>query len=152
MARKEHKITLEDDGYTLTFCIRQMPATKLESWLMRAGLLLASSGITLPDGASLHAAGEHFANQGVSALGGINIDYDKAKPLLDDLLNCCHRVLDGGAEQAVTESTVDGYITDVRNLFKLRMEALTLNMGFFDIGGLSKLLNPSPPGAGTPNS
>lgn len=141
MARKEITLTLEDDGNPLAFRIRQMPATKMESWLMRAGLLLANSGLALPEGAGLHAAGTHLAKQGVSALSGIHVEYEQAKPLLDDLLHCCHRVLDGGVEQAVTESTVDGYLTDFRNLFKLRAEALKLNLDFFDFGGLSSLLS-----------
>ncbi|MEG2172376.1 MAG: hypothetical protein RRY29_03850 [Desulfovibrionaceae bacterium] len=142
MARKEITVTFNDDGNKLTFRIVQMPATKLESWLIRAGLVLANSGAKFPEGAGLQAAGMHLASQGMSALGGVNIDYEKVKPLLDDLLHCCHRVLDGSVEQHVTESTVDGYITDVRNLFKLRVEALKLNLDFFDIGGLSALLNP----------
>lgn len=135
MARKEVNITLEDGEDSLEFRIRQMPATKQESWIIQAVLLLAGSGVDLPEGYDLQKAGQYLATHGLKALGGV--DYEKARPLLDDLLTCCHRVLPEGGEMAVTPSTVDGYITDVRTLFRLRMEALKVNFDFFGSGGLS---------------
>ena len=43
--RKEKKITVNDRGRDLAFVVREMPATKLESFIVRAGLLLAASGL-----------------------------------------------------------------------------------------------------------
>ena len=65
---------------------------------------------------------------GLKALA--NVEYEKAQPLLDELLACCART-DAGVEQRCTPDTVDGYIEDVRTLFKLRVEAAKLNFGFF---------------------
>lgn len=135
MARREMTITLEDRGNPLTFRLREMPASRLESWMTRVLLLLTGSGVDVPAGADLSSAGEYLMTQGLKALGGV--DYDKAKPLLDDLLTCCHRVLPQGGELAVTPESVDGYIEDVRTLFRLRVEALKLNLGFFGVGGPS---------------
>lgn len=143
MARKEIILTIDDGGTPLTVKIRQMPATRLESWIMRVVLLLAGSGVEVPEGADLQQAGRMLAAQGLKALG--SVDYDKAKPLLDDLLHCCHRVLESGVETPITEATADGFIADVRTLFKLRLEALKLNLDFFGIGDLS----PSPRTSGT---
>ena len=137
--RKEKIITLNDRGHELTFKIREMPALKLESWLMRAGLLLAGTGAF--DGKDVTSAGEAISRAGkVLSQGGISalaqIDYEKAQPLLDDLLACCTRT-DAGIEQRLTPETVDGIIEDVRTLFALRKEALALNVGFFTDGVLS---------------
>ncbi|MDE7065604.1 MAG: hypothetical protein K2O70_09085 [Desulfovibrionaceae bacterium] len=138
--RKEKTIVLTDRDRELTFRIREMPATRLESWIVRAGLLLASTGLLrglsgAPDaGEVITAAGRAMAEEGLSALG--RIDYEKARPLLDELLACCCRV-DAGIEQRMTPDVADGIVEDVRTLFALRKEALALNLGFFAPAGAS---------------
>ena len=127
MARRTIELTLEDRGNTLHFTIKEMPATKLEAWIIRALLLIAGAGIEVPDGADLRKAGAFLADKGVGALG--TLDYEKARPLLDELLGCCYRKLDR-VEERCTPDSVDGYIEDVTTLFKLRMEAAKLNLGF----------------------
>lgn len=127
--RKETTVTIEDRGRPLTFKIREMPATQLERWIIRAMLLLAGSeGLEGLSGASVENAGKFLSEHGLRALAAV--DYDKAEPLLDELLACCART-DAGVEQRCTPDTVDGYIEDVRTLFKLRVEAAKLNFGFF---------------------
>lgn len=127
MARKEITIDIQDREQNLTFKIKEMPATRLESWIIRALLLVAGSGAQVPDGADLKAAGAFLAEKGLTALG--NIDFDKAQPLLDELLGCCSRVVER-VEERCTPQSVDAYIQDVSTLFKLRMEAVKLNLGF----------------------
>lgn len=127
MARRTIEITIEDRGNPLHFVIEEMPATKLESWIIRALLLVAGAGIQVPDGADLRKAGAFLAERGVSALG--TLDYDKAKPLLDELLGCCYRRLDN-ARQRCTPETLDGFVEDVQTIFRLRVEAIKLNLGF----------------------
>lgn len=127
MARKESIITIQDRDQELTFKIREMSATKLESWIIRALLLVAGSGAQVPDGSDIKAAGAFLAEKGLTALG--NIDFEKALPLLDELLGCCARVVEKVEERCTPES-VDNYILDVTTLFKLRMEAIKLNLGF----------------------
>jgi hypothetical protein len=127
MARKEIIIDIQDREQFLTFKVKEMPATRLEAWIIRALLLLAGSGAQTPEGSDLKAAGAFLAEKGLSALSGI--DYDKARPLLDDLLGCCSRIVEKVEERCTPES-VDNYILDVSTLFKLRMEAIKLNLGF----------------------
>ena len=127
MARRLIEITIEDRGNQLHFVIEEMPATKLESWVIRALLLVAGAGMDVPDGADLKKAGAFLADKGISALG--TIDYEKARPLLDEMLGCCYRKIEKVKERC-TPDTVDGYIEDVQTLFKLRMEAVKLNLGF----------------------
>ena len=129
MARKTIEINLEDRGNPLTFVIKEMPATKLEAWIARALILAAGSGNSfMPDGVTMV---DYISQQGTEAIARIvgALDYDKAKPLLDELLGCCYRKLEG-IEERCTPDAMDGYIEDVSTLFRLRMEAIKLNLGF----------------------
>ena len=145
--RKEKKITVNDRGRELAFVVREMPATKLESFIVRAGLLLAASGLAdgliggkdaeAPDVAHVMEAAGRILGQDtgaglIRALG--SLDYDKARPLLNDLLGCC--TLEGSVAP-LSEETADAVIEDVRTLFTLRKEALALNLGFFAPAGQS---------------
>lgn len=139
--RKEITVTIRDRETPLQFKIKEMPATRLESWLMRAVLLLAQGGLLeteeTPD---LEKAAEYLQNNLPRALAGM--DYATAKPLLDELLACCSRVADSGVEMACTPETVDGYVEDVTTLLKLRLEALKLNLGFLRAAGESGSSSP----------
>lgn len=146
--RKEKTIVIDDRGRSLTFKIREMSALRLESWIARAGILLAATGILDETRVDVRNAGEIAAGvaravgeSGISALG--RLDYDKARPLLDELLSCCSRV-DAGVEQPLTPDVLEGFIEDVRTLFTLRKEALALNFGFFAQGGPSASVKDGP--------
>ena len=122
--RKEKTIVIDDRGRSLTFKIREMSALRLESWIARAGILLAATGILDETRVDVRNAGEIAAGvaravgeSGISALG--RLDYDKARPLLDELLSCCARV-DAGVEQPLTPEVLEGFIEDVRTLVTLR--------------------------------
>lgn len=137
---KVKEITLQDREHTFTFVIKEMPVTQLESWITRALLVATSAGVKLPGGGTpgLASAGELLAEKGlglISTLGAL--DYDRVKPLLDEMLGCCYRKIDKVQERCTPE-TVDGYIQDVTTLFKLRVEAFKLNLGFLQ-GELEKL-------------
>lgn len=127
MARKEITVDIQDRDQLLTFKIKEMPATRLESWIIRALLLIAGSGAQVPDGTDIKAAGAFLAEKGLAALG--NLDFEKARPLLDDLLGCCSVTIDR-LEKRLTPAIVDDHIQDVTTLFKLRMEAIKLNLDF----------------------
>lgn len=158
--RKEKKIVVNDRGRELAFVVREMPATKLESWIVRAGLLIAGVGLAdgLLGGKSagepldaahvMQAAGQMAAQGGdlLRALG--TVDYEKARPLLNELLECC---TPADAVTPLTPETADGIIEDVRTLFTLRKEALALNLGFFDAAGLSGLGDNETPRPASPS-
>lgn len=139
--RKEKRITVDDRGRELTFKVKEMSALQLERWIVKAGLLLAGSGIldsTLASkdaGDVMSKAGQVISEEGLSAL--TKLDFDKAEPLLDDLLACCYHIVEGGVETRLTPGIVDGIIEDVRTLFTLRKEALALNFSFFTVAGQS---------------
>ncbi|MDR2947125.1 MAG: hypothetical protein LBV79_10315 [Candidatus Adiutrix sp.] len=128
MARRTIEIKIEDRENTFDFVIEEMSATKLESWIVRALLLLAASGHDgVPAGADIQKAGKLLAEKGLSLLG--TLDYAQAQPLLDEMLGCCYRKI-GGLKERCTPEVVDGYVEDVTTLVKLRMEAAKLNLGF----------------------
>ena len=126
--RKTKTIVLQEDGRELQFMIKQMSASQLEAWLIRAILLLSKSGAEVPEGTDLQAAGAYLAKRGLSALGDVN--YEQVKPLLDDLLACCHHVTGANSTTQLSPTVVDSIIGDVKTLFTLRKEALMLNLGF----------------------
>lgn len=127
MARKEITIDLIDRDQPLTFKIKEMPATKLESWIIRALLLVAGAGMNVPDGTDIKAAGAYLAEKGLSALG--TVDFEKARPLLDELMGCCSIIINK-LEKRLTPEIIDDHVQDVKTLFTLRKEAIKLNLGF----------------------
>ena len=111
-----------------------MSATQLEDWTMRAVLVLAGAGSDIPAGGGVEGIGKYLAEHGLAAIG--SVDYAKAKPLLDEMLGCCFRVVDR-MEEKVSPETADAYISDMSTLFKLRLEALKVNFSFFGNGNPS---------------
>ena len=128
---REKLITIDDRDNRLQFRDREKPAVQLEAWTMRAALVLANAGSEIPaDG--IESAAKFLSEHGLAALS--RIDYDKAKPLLDEMLGCCYRVMDK-VEEKVTPETANAYVGDFRTLLKLRLEAFRVNFGFFGGGG-----------------
>lgn len=131
MARKEKTITLRDEEQELTFKIKQMSAVALERWLIQVALLLCPTALAASTSSAIKELTSNISKEGfvalLNALSGV--EYAKAEPLLNDLLNCCSRVVEN-VEERCTPQTVDNYIMDVRTLFKLRIEAAKLNLGF----------------------
>lgn len=132
--RQEKRITIEDRGGKLEFVVREMSATQLEDWTMRAVLVLAGAGSDIPANGGVEGIGKYLAEHGLAAIGAV--DYAKAKPLLDEMLACCSRVVDK-MEEKVTPETADAYIMDMSTLLKLRLEAFKVNFSFFGNGGQS---------------
>lgn len=152
MARKEMTIEIMDRERALTFKLKEMPATRLESWILRAVLLLASArkrklGQIKKDSeqvknspeqvkqdfdqmkassAQMNTGEAYISEQLIFALG--ELDYEKTRPLLDELLSCCSIVIDR-VEKRLAAEFVDDHIQDVNTLFRLKLEAARLNLG-----------------------
>lgn len=135
--RKTVKVQLVDDGQALEFEITQMSATQKERWLLKAVLLLAASagsaGLQLSSGLSddeekKAELSEELGKKGLGIFNGIT--YEKVQPLLDDLLECCAFV-NGNARLVCTPTSVDGYISDFKTLYRLRMESFKVNFPDF---------------------
>ena len=143
--RKETVITLNDRGNELTFKIKEMSAMQLQKWMLKAGILLARSGVLskfeqeqINEGNITGTVLNVISTRGISLFREIRIDIDELQALLDELLCCCYRV-DGAVNIQLSPDIIDGMIEDVTTLFKLEAEAIKINFGFFDKGGLSDI-------------
>lgn len=144
--RKESIIEIEDNGNPLKFKIKQMPATKQQKFLLKLILLATKSGVAgaidVPDSVSIGELSVKDLNV-TSVLSKIGtVDYESVEPLIHELLGCCSRITDGGSEIVCTPATIDGYVDDVRTLFKLEMEAAKLNFSFFQGAASSRVSAP----------
>ena len=125
--RKESHVIIEEDDRKHEFIIKQLSATQLEWWIMRA-IPCIGPALELPEGAGVEAIGAALEKHGFAAL--MKIDPAKAKPLLDEMLTCAARIVDG-AQFPVSVNTIDGVFENVGSLFKLRVECFKANFGFF---------------------
>ncbi|MCC8189702.1 MAG: hypothetical protein LIP77_03555 [Planctomycetes bacterium] len=125
--RREKVVTLQDGSTPLKFKIRQMPAMEAHDFITKALLAVAGSanGVAAITGA--------VNGGGVSGLLGLlgGVSFADVKELADALLACCSRVIDGGSEIACTRGDIDGYVSDVRTVFKLYGLAVEVNFPEF---------------------
>ena len=125
---KTKNITIEDNGKKLNFAIRQMPAMKAWHWCNKVILLLCSAGADIPMSKGFAGALEYVKEHGLGVLGGL--DYEKARPLLEELLGQCYRIMERQEEQ-VNPATCEAYIEDLATIYVLEREAMMLSLPFF---------------------
>lgn len=132
--RKEAFITLVDDGKQLTFKITQMSATQQENWINRLVTLLVSKNATSIVNLQKMVTTQKYEEL-LSLLSGIK--YEDVKPLYDELLTCASHVpnpQNKGVTIPCTLDTIDGIISDFKNLYVLRLRALEVCFDFFAKG------------------
>lgn len=126
------KIEIKDGKNTLKFEIRKMDAVTGERWFLKA-ISLVGKGLKIDVGAIAEA--NLSVNDLVMAL--CNVPFDEAMVLLNELLKCAYRIIDGKNSEQVDIDLCTGYITSPMTLLKLRMEIAKFNFSFFsEIGGL----------------
>lgn len=126
------KIEIKDGKNTLKFEIRKMDAVTGERWFLKA-ISLVGKGLKIDVGAIAEA--NLSVNDLVMAL--CNVPFDEAMVLLNELLKCAYRIIDGKNSEQVDIDLCTGYISSPMTLLKLRMEIAKFNFSFFsEIGGL----------------
>ena len=120
------KIEIKDGKNTLKFEIRKMDAVTGERWFLKAISLVGK-------GLKMDIADITGANVGVNDLimALCNVPFDDAMTLLNDLLKCAYRVIDGKNTEQVDIDLCTGYISSPMTLLKLRMEIAKFNFSFF---------------------
>lgn len=108
------------------FVITEMPALQMDKWATRA----------------LNAIGKNQSG-GVLALLALGVpelinsflqaDYDKIEPLMQEMLQCCSFKKDG-TTVVLNEDFVNEIVEDWNTITNLRIEAIKLNLGFFNEG------------------
>lgn len=119
---KVTNLTIQDGESEKKFTISKMSALDAEQWMYRAALALGSS---LDDLRGVFSGKPEKILQAV-----MQVPYEKAKPLLDDLLGCCSLV-QGKMTKSMTSNAACAAIESPLTLTRLRIEALRLNFGFF---------------------
>jgi len=134
MARRELFYTVEDDNRDKgkVFKIVEMSAFAAESWAIRFGLALARSGILLPDDLQQKLSTNEFgmadiATMGIQALAGLQ--YQEAKPLLDDMLACV-QIFPDRKNAAISRELVPDDIEELSTLLELRKKTVGLHLNF----------------------
>lgn len=126
------KIEIKDGKNTLKFEIRKMDAVTGERWFLKA-ISLVGKGLKIDVGAIAEA--NLSVNDLVMAL--CNVPFDEAMVLLNELLKCAYRIIDGKNSEQVDIDLCTGYISSPMTLLKLRMEIAKFNFSFFsEINGL----------------
>lgn len=126
------KIEIKEGKNTLKFEIRKMDAVSGERWFLKA-ISLVGKGLKVDIDAV--ASANLTVNDLITAL--CNVPFDEAMILLNDLLKCAYRVIDGKNSEQVDIDLCTGYISSPMTLLKLRMEIAKFNFSFFsEISGL----------------
>ena len=128
MARNTLNYTVTDEGRDKgkTFVLTEMPASKAESWAMRALLALMAGGVEVPDGFErMGMAG--MAEVGIRALTGLK--WEVAEPLLAEMWECV-QIMPDPSKPHVVRALIEQDIEEVATRLKLRGEVWKLHTGF----------------------
>lgn len=140
--RKTSTVVIEEEGRDRgkIFVIREAPAARAERWATRALLMLARSGVQLPESA-VGAGWAGMAYLGFQALA--KIDYSDVQPLLDEMWECVSVRPD--AKSPVTRpifwGNSDGEGSDfeeISTMLRVRREVFEIHAGF-SIPGVSSI-------------
>ena len=127
MARKELDVKIEAEGRDKgkTFHITEMSAWDAERWAQRAFFAVMNAGVDIDD--NLAKAGmAGIAVAGIKAFG--SIPWEKAQPLLDELLTCVKYRFDH-APSSIRPLVLED-VEEAATLIQLRAEALNLHINF----------------------
>lgn len=140
MARKEIIFTLQDAERTLKFKARQMPATKLEMFIIKLAAVALHGGIAnsfngLPEGKGISEINWRDVNidEVFRSLGNVNVE--EVAELGNELLKCCSLITSDGVEQELMPETIDAVIEEVGSLWTLKKKAFEVNFSSFRKGG-----------------
>lgn len=155
----EKNITMEtgrDAGKM--FRVVEMPVSRLEKWACRA--MVALFGANVPADAAELAKTSNAAALAAGVMRGLSgLRWELAEPLYDELLAQISRVPKPERPLetiALRPDNLDAHVEDVATIFRLRLEVLSLSLGFLSGGEawtsrLSAILGPQASGT-TPTS
>lgn len=130
--REASTIEITEGDKVLQFKITPMSAAKAEAFIYRA--LLVSGG-------SLSALNGKFDEGKLLSSIIASADYERVKPLLDELLaGTVHRITESGEEVPVTAKNVDTQVELPTTIMSLRASVLKATFGFFGNGGFKSFL------------
>lgn len=128
MARTTLNYTVQDKGRDCgkVFVLTEFPASKAESWAMRAILALMAGGVEVPENFDkMGMAG--MAEMGIRALS--TLEWDVAEPLLNEMWDCV-QVMPDSSKPHVVRKLIEEDIEEITTRMKLRAEVWNLHTGF----------------------
>jgi hypothetical protein len=132
-ATLNYKVTDEGRDKDKVFVLTELPASKAESWAMRAILALMAGGVELPEGFDrMGMAG--MAEVGIKALSGLK--WEVAEPLLAEMWQCV-QIMPDPSKTHIIRNLIEEDIEEIATRVKLRAEVWKLHTGFLKAGALS---------------
>lgn len=115
-----------------TFVIHKMPLIQGDRWANRVALALCKGGVEIGGDIKGMLDLSSITSVALKALGGV--DDQVAQGLLDELLATAKLKLPDGSERSII---VETDIDDIGTLWKIRMEAIRINLDFL-LAGLTQ--------------
>lgn len=128
MARNTANYTVTDEGRDQgkVFVLTEMPASRAESWAMRALLALMAGGVEVPPGFDRMGMAA-MAEMGIKALVGLK--WEVAEPLLAEMWSCV-QIMPDPTKPHVIRNLIEEDIEEISTRIKLRAEVWKLHTGF----------------------
>lgn len=128
MARNTANYTVQDEGRDQgkVFVLTEMPASRAESWAMRALLALMAGGVEVPPGFDRMGMAA-MAEMGIKALVGLK--WEVAEPLLAEMWSCV-QIMPDPSKPHVIRNLIEEDIEEITTRIKLRAEVWKLHTGF----------------------
>ena len=128
MARNTANYTVTDEGRDQgkVFVLTEMPASRAESWAMRALLALMAGGVEVPPGFDRMGMAA-MAEIGIKALVGLK--WEVAEPLLAEMWSCV-QIMPDPSKPHVVRNLIEEDIEEITTRIKLRAEVWKLHTGF----------------------
>ena len=128
MARATANYTVTDEGRDQgkVFVLTEMPASRAESWAMRALLALMAGGVEVPPGFDRMGMAA-MAEMGIKALVGLK--WEVAEPLLAEMWSCV-QIMPDPTKPHVIRNLIEEDIEEITTRIKLRAEVWKLHTGF----------------------
>mgnify|MGYP000555989913 FL=1 len=128
MARNTANYTVTDEGRDQgkVFVLTEMPASRAESWAMRALLALMAGGVEVPEGFERMGMAA-MAEIGIKALAGLK--WEVAEPLLAEMWECV-QIMPDPSKPHVVRALIEQDIEEVATRLKIRGEIWKLHTGF----------------------
>ena len=139
MPRKVKDVVVVAEGrdHGKTFRLYEMDAVRAEEWGLRALTVMNRSGVELPDERTLGAGMVAVMLYGVKAL--LSANFDDAKPLLDEMMDCVHFVPAPALEPKIERGLVDSDTEEIATRLWLRDRVIELHTGFSTAAAFSTL-------------
>lgn len=128
--RETKDITIIDNNNDLKFRLTALSALSLQKWIIKAGVILSSSGLLEVNVSNLDVNSilSAISKKGLSFLG--NLNDEKVNDLIINLVCDCTQLLNGKMITQLNEKELDNTFTDIKALIELEKEVFKINFSF----------------------